>query len=141
MAIAPDGGCAVSNMKNNWPLKIEGRAYDPFGDVWHWTGRQPYQPATSMANMLLQHRAPDWSPTDAEAIAATLGITRMVRLAEDPALDVAQRVAATDGDPYLMAVACAKAMMRNLYNGTTTATLSDDSKAYLDPSTRAVTPA
>ena len=148
MAIAPNGGIAVSNLGNNGTteavghaLAVEGRAYDPFGNVWHWTGRQPYEPALARANTLLQEQDPQWTASDPDTVAAATGAARRITLPEDEAATIAERIAAMDDDPYLMAVAAARVMLRNMTNGATVATFPDGSQAYVDSQARTVQPA
>ena len=65
---------------------------------------------------------------------------RVVELPGDTDLTIAQRVAVLPDDPYLMAVAAARVLIRNMHNGAMTATFGDESKAYLDPTARTVVP-
>ena len=140
MAVAPNGGIAISNVTNNKAHDISGRAYDPFGNTWHWTGRQPYLPAKIVANTLFSEQAPDWVPADRVMIQNVMQPERVIELPEDTDLTIAQRVAALPDDPYLMAVAAARVLIRNMHNGTMTTTFGDESKAYLDPTARTVVP-
>ena len=83
MAVAPNGGIAISNVTNNNAHDIDGRAYDPFGNTWHWTGRQPYLPAEIVANTLFSEQDPDWRPTDRVMIHNVMQPERVVELPED----------------------------------------------------------
>ena len=140
MAVAPNGGIAIKNLNSSKALAVDGRSYDPFGDTWHWTGRTPYLPSQQVANMILSEQDDQWKPPDAQQLAELLEPQQVVKLNQDPSLDTAHQVAAEANDPYLMAMAAAKVVMRNMKTGAMTATFPDDSKAYLDPMSRTVQP-
>ena len=140
MAVAPNGGIAIANLKNNSALDIDGQAYDPFGDTWHWTGRKQYIPAQVIANTMFYEQESEWEPTDRQRITETLKPNQVVELSDEPSLDMAHRVALEENDPYLMAIAGAKVIMCNMYNGAMTATFPDNSKAYINPVCRTVVP-
>ena len=129
MAVAPNGGIAIKNLNSSKAQAIEGLSYDPFGDTWHSTGRRPYLPAKTVANMILSEQDNQWKPTDAQQLAELLEPQQVVTLNQDPSLDTAHQVAAEEHDPYLMAMAAAKVVMRNIKTGAMTATFHDDSKA------------
>ena len=141
MAVAPNGGIAIKNLNSSKALAVDGRSYDPFGDTWNWTGRTPYLPSQQVANMILSEQDDHWTPPDAQQLAELLEPQQVVKLNQDPSLDTAHQVAAEENDPYLMAMAAAKVVMRNIKTGAMTATFQDDSKAYLDPMYRTVQPA
>ena len=138
MAVTPNGGIAVSNLENTNALDDPGRAYDPFGNAWHWTGCQPYRPAKIVANAMISQQADDWCPVDRSLVQDATQPVRVVELPADPSRTIAQRIAALEEDRYLMAVAAARTLMRNMYNGAMTATFGDDSQAYLNPAARIV---
>ena len=141
MAVSPDGGIAVRSGGHVPAQDITGHAYDPFGDVWHWTGRTPYEPAERTANMLLQVRPDNWERADPDVITARLKPKSTVTLTEGGE-SLADRIAALNHeDSYLMAMAAAKSILRNMTNGTSCATFSDGSQAYIMPDTLEVRPA
>ena len=140
MAVAPNGGIAIKNLNSSKALAVDGRSYDPFGDTWNWTGRTPYLPSQQVPNMILSEQDDHWTPPDAQQLAELLEPQQVVKLNQDPSLDTAHQVAAEEHDPYLMAMAAAKVVMRNMKTGAMTATFPDDSKAYLDPMSRTVQP-
>ena len=141
LAIAPDGGLAASGLPDSRAMDLPGHAYDPFADVWHWTGRTPYEPAPTHASMLLQRRPTDWQPADPQAVSSRLSPERTVTLSESEDT-LARRIASLpDGDGCLMAVAAAHTILRNPANGVACATFPDRSRAYIIPGTLEVVPA
>ena len=141
MALSPSGGIAVRNPRPNRALDIPGHAYDPFGDTWHWSGRAPYAPAAEVANMLLHERPQEWQPTDPQLIRSVLSPGRTIPIPTDT-LPLSQTLQAMPtADAYLMAIADAKVIMRNLHTGMSVITLSDGSQAHIHPTTMALTPA
>lgn len=140
MAIAPDGGIAARNANHTDALTIPGRSYDPYGNIWHWTGRAPYQQAPEVARTLLQEKAPGWSPSDPEELCKCLQPERTIRLDAGDGPIAEQLATMETQDAYLMAIASAKVIMRNLTNGMTVATFTDDSKAYIMPDTMEIKP-
>ena len=140
MAVAPNGGIAVANLKNDSALEIDGQEYDPFGNIWHWTGRKQYIPAQTMANTMFYEKESEWEPTNQQRITEILKPNQVVELPDGSDLDMAHQVALEVNDAYLMAMAGAKVIMRNIYNGTMTATFPDNSKAYINPVCRTVVP-
>ena len=140
MAVAPNGGIAIKNLNSSKAQAVDGLSYDPFGNTWHQTGRRPYLPAETVANMILSEQDDQWTPTDAQQLTELLEPHQVVTLKENPSLDTAHQVAAEKTDPYLMAMAAAKVVMRNMKTGAMTATFPDDSKAYIDPMYRTVQP-
>ena len=139
MAIAPNGGIAIANLKNEAALDVPRSAFDPFGRTWHWTGRQPYQPAEEIANMSFREQAPDWEPTDQKIVMQATKPQQVFELPDHPYFSIAERIEVLqEQDPYAMAIAAARVIMRNMHNDAMTATFPDNSKAYIDPITRSV---
>ena len=137
-AIAHNCSIAVSNLMNSQTAKLTGRDYDPFGDVWHWTSPILYEAGLRVANTMLNQRPDEWQPADPEYITDALKPEQTITLPDDDRLNTAQRIAALDTNPYLMAMADARSAMRKMYNGTTTATFPNKSHTHIDPLTRTV---
>ena len=132
MAVAPNGGIAARVEDQRVAQDVEGRGYDPFGDTWHWTGRRPYEPAEHHG-YLLQEQAENWKRQDPESLAKTLRAEETISLPED-GRTTAQRIAdLPEAHRYLMCIAGAAKMLRNMTNGHAVATFADGSECYISP--------
>ena len=140
LAIAPDGGAAVKVRDQRRAQNIEGRGYDPFDDTWHWTGREPYKPAAGKG-YILQEKAEDWTPKDAEELKRILRPDLTLRLTKEADETIAQAIARLPREHrYLMAVAAARVILRNLTNNIATFTFEDGSQACVTPEDMDVRP-
>ena len=87
---------------------------------------------------MFSEQSNDWCPTERSLVQAATKPIRVMELPDDLDLTIAQRIAALEHDPYLIAIAAARVLMRNMHNGAMTATFGDGSQAYLDPVARPV---
>ena len=79
-------------------------------------------------------------PADPTLIGQVVKPDRVVEMSYDSEQDEAHHIAALPDAPHLMAVAAAKVVMRNMYNGAMAATFQDASQAYLDSTAHTVVP-
>ena len=140
MTVAPDGGIALSGVKGEAAMTVAGPAYDPLGNVWHWTGRQPYERVNGI-DILTSRRPDDWVPADPGEVAAAAGAHQHIAFPEPThGQTTAEAILASEGDQYLMAVAAADKMILNAAYMRCTAQFPDRSMLELNGARHSVSP-
>ena len=141
LAIAPDGGAAARVETERVAPITDGSGYDPFGQTWHWTGRRPYERSEDKG-YVLQRREEGWTPKNPEELTGAIRPDITVTLPESAGESIAQQVTSLPHDQrYLMTMAAATVILRNMTNNQATATFGDGSQVYIMPGSLDVIPA
>ena len=138
MALAPNGAAAVTTSRLLPPDIPAGYTQDPYDHTHLWVGRERQDTAPSLTNTLLDQRQENWLPPGDSELKASLLPDRTITMPAGSGSMAGKTAQMPPPDGYLLAMAAADVLLRNLKNGMAVATFPDKSKAYLIPKTKEV---